>query len=111
MHLVLLESHVCLVFFQVDQDILDNLEWQARKSDGEIRAGREKMLESLEWASAQQRESGSLERWWSGVDPEIRLVAGTICFSLVYSFLSSVRVLCVLQEHLGRTIWAQHVSL
>ena len=61
---------------QVDQDILDNLEWQAKKPDEEIRTGRENMIERLEWAGAQQRSSGSLERWWLGVDPEIRQVAG-----------------------------------
>ena len=61
---------------QVEQDILDNLEWQAKKSSEEVRAGRESVLEKLEWASAQQRESGALDRWWLGVDPEIRQVAG-----------------------------------
>ena len=77
---VFASSKNCFYIFpcvsQVDQDILDNLEWQAKKSDEEIRAGRENMIERLEWAGAQQRSSGSLERWWLGVDPEIRQVAG-----------------------------------
>ena len=64
------------VFSKVEQDLLDNLEWQAKKSVEEIRAGRENMIVKLEWACRQQRESGAADRWWLGVDPEIRQVAG-----------------------------------
>ena len=64
------------VLSKVEQDLLDNLEWQAKKSVEEIRAGRENMIEKLEWACQQQRESGAADRWWLGVDPVIKQAAG-----------------------------------
>ena len=57
-------------------DTLEVLEWQASRSDCEIRAFREKMPAALELADEEQRESGLLEGWWSEAGPDVQKVAG-----------------------------------
>ena len=63
---------------EIDPEIIDNLVWQAGKSDAEIMSAREQVLEALDLADREQRASGLLEAWWQGTDPDIRRVAGVI---------------------------------
>ena len=70
---------------EADRDIMDNLLWQAGKSDAEIMYAREQVLDALEFASDEQRSSGLLEKWWFGVDGDVRRVAGKVLLTRFFA--------------------------